>query len=96
MNPDSFRIEVETHRDDFKKLYVNFQTLRSCLIIKRCNRVFYSDTERDHYDKNLVDDLIRNYKDLFDKYITAKHPELEWLKNEVGPCHLSQLLGEPW
>lgn len=78
------------------KLYVNFQTLRSGLSIKRSNRVFYSDTEREYYDKQMAEGLIRNYKVLFDKYITSIHPELEYLKEVIGPYHLYQILGEPW
>ena len=88
--------KVKANREDFMKLYVNFQTLRSGLSIKRCNRVFYSDTEREYYDKQMAEDLIRNYKVLFDKYITSIHPELEYLKEVIGPYHLYQILGEPW
>ena len=44
----------------------------------------------------MVEDLIRNYKVLFDKYITSIHPELEYLKEVIDPYHLSQILCEPW
>lgn len=87
---------ISENREDFMKLYVNFQSLRSGLTIKRCNKVFYSDTEREYYDKHMVEDLIRNYKVLFDKYITSKHPELEYLKEVITPYGLSVALGESW
>ena len=58
------------------KLHVNFQTLRSGLSIKRSNRVFYSDTEREYYDKQMAEDLIRNYKVLLINTLRPFTPNL--------------------
>lgn len=42
----------------------------------------------------MLDDLIRNYMELYDKYITSKYPDLLSLKYYLTPSALSQLLGE--
>ena len=87
---------INEYRDDFMKLHINFQALRSGLIIKRCNKVFYSDNELEYYNRNMIEDLTRNYSILFDKYITSKHPHLEDMKDTLDPYKLAVMLGEPW
>ena len=87
---------INEYRDDFMKLHINFQALRSGLIIKRCSKVFYSDNELEYYNRNMIEDLTRNYNILFDKYITLKHPHLEDMKDILDPYKLAVMLGEPW
>ena len=87
---------IEQYREDFKKLYVNYRSLEGCLYTKRRKRVFHSEIEREYYNRQMLDDLIRNYMELYDKYITSKHPDLLFLKYYLTPYALSQLLGEEW
>lgn len=86
---------VKEYRGDFTRLVNVFNSLRNGLLIKRCNKVFYSDTERYYYDKYLIEDLRRNYGELYDKYVISKHPESKDLldmKRLVGPNELEEIL----
>lgn len=88
---------VGKHREDFTRLYNAYKDLQGLQCVQRCNRVFYSDTEREYYDRNLCENLQRNYEDLFDIHITARHPELRYLKKIINhPYLLAHILDEPW
>lgn len=88
---------IEAYREDFTKLYYAYRDLRNLQLVQRCNRVFYSNTECEYYDRDLCLRLQRNYEDLFDIYVLSKHPELSFLKNTINhPYYLAQLLSEPW
>lgn len=87
---------ILAHREEFMRLYVNYSNLYSGLIIKKSYRVFYSDTEREYYERNMTDDLIRNYQDLYHKYISSTYPELRKYSRFITPRFLAEALGEPW
>lgn len=82
------------YQEDYSKLLWAYKDLQNLQLIQRCNRVFYSDSEREYYNRNLADKLQRNYEELFDTYITSKYPEQAHLKKKIDPYYLAMVLGE--
>ena len=82
------------HQEDYARLFRAYKDLQDLQLIQRCNHIFYSDTEWEYYNRNLVEKLQQNFKDLFDFHITAKHPEQEHLKEKINPYYLAFVLGE--
>ena len=96
LNQEDIASIVLKYQDDYARLYWAYKDLRGLQLVKRCNRVFYSDTEQEYYDRNLAEKLQRNFEDLFDTYITAKYPHQGRLKKILHPYYLAQILGEEW
>ena len=93
---NSVRQLVLDHKEDFMRLFTNYSSLYDGLLIKKSKKVFYSDAESDYYEKNMTEDLIRNYQELYHKYISEKYPELRKYSHYLLPRRLAEILEQPW
>lgn len=96
MIPNFIRQTVIDHKEDFMRLFINYSSLYEGLFIRKSKKVFYSDTEREYYERNMTEDLVRNYQDLYHKYISTKYPELSRYSRLLLPRTLAEILEQPW
>lgn len=91
MLSSSIRKLVLDHKEDFMSLFINYSSLYGGLIIKKSKKVFYSDAEREYYERNMTSDLVRDYQKLYHKYISSKYPELKNYSWFILPRSLAEI-----
>lgn len=83
---------INKHRNIAEHIITVYNDLELCFDIKRLNKVFYSDTEREAYKRRMIDDLW----DIWQKQFIASASnckelwDLQWL----GPHVFNQVLNQ--
>ena len=83
---------IEREPKMFQRLYVNFKAMVDGQEVRLFKKVFYSDTEREYFLKDMKARIYESYYKLFDKYITTTDKEIAELRNTLTPKFLRQIM----
>lgn len=83
---------IKDNRPIFERLLVNFEDMLNMQSVKFKKKVFYSDTEREYYERNFDEVVKESYYQLFDKYIQSEDEEVTGLRNSLSPPLLRRII----
>ena len=84
--------QIEREPKMFQRLYVNFEAMVDGQEVRLLKKVFYSDTEREYFIREMKERIYESYYKLFDKYITTTDKEIMGLRNTLTPQFLRQIM----
>lgn len=83
---------IEREPEMFRRLYVNFEAMVGGQEVRLLKKVFYSDTEREYFLRDMKARIQESYYTLFDAYVTTEDPEIKALRNTLAPRFLRQVM----
>ena len=83
---------IEREPKMFQRLYVNFEAMVDGQEVRLLKKVFYSDTEREYFIREMKARINESYYKLFDKYITTKDEDILALRQSLTPQFLRQVM----
>ena len=83
---------VERNQEMFQNLYVNFENMVDGQEVRLYKKIFYSDTEREYFIRDMEERIYESYYRLFDKYITSTDKKVLALRNTLPPLFLREIM----
>lgn len=83
---------VKANKEIFQSLWINFNNMMEMQVMKMKKKVFYSENERELYNRNMIEILKDSFAQLFDKYIQSRDKEVLALKESLHPLTLEKIL----
>ena len=85
---------IKAKRPLFERLLVNFEDMVGMQSVKFKKKVFYSDTEREYFERNFDEVVKESYYQLFDKYIISADEEVTGLRKSLTPLLLRRIINK--